>query len=70
MIRTTARRARRFQRCESGCQIEPGRVYLEHVYSPGHDDIGNAKWGRVAECRWHAEAYRRGDLIDAREARP
>jgi hypothetical protein len=67
MIRTTARRARRFRRCESGCMIEPGRVYLEHVLSP-QEDAASGRWLRVAECAWHADAHKRSDLINARNS--
>lgn len=70
MIRVTARRARKSQLCAHSCLIWPGEVYLEHVAAPDHDGIGNTKWWRTVECATDARRYGRGDLIDAREARP
>jgi hypothetical protein len=67
VIRTKARVAGAARRCDSGCpSIQPGDVYLEHVYSPDHDDIGNTRWARLTECAPCAERYGRGELIAAR----
>lgn len=74
MNRTTARRARKPHRCGNVSHSQPcipaGAVYLEHVVSPDHDDLGNTGWWRLPECADDARAYQRGHLIDAREATP
>lgn len=65
MNRTTRRVARKVHRCSRGCDpIQPGDVYLEHVCSPDHDDLGNTTWWRVAECAPCARQVGRGHLID------
>lgn len=64
MNRTTLRKARRYRSCaSSGTMILPGDLYLEHVCSPDHDDVGNVGWWRAAECRECAERYGRGHLF-------
>lgn len=74
MNRTTARRARKPNRCANVSHrqpcIRPGAVYLEHVVSPDHDDLGNIGRWRLPECADDARVYQRGHLIDAREATP
>lgn len=68
MNRTTRRRARIRRRCDM-CPtpwrwIEPGDQYLEYVASPDHDDLGNLRWVRLAECAGCATAYGRGHLVN------
>lgn len=51
MIRSSTRRARKPHQCERCLgAIEPGALYLESVASPGHDDLDNQTWWRLAEC--------------------
>jgi hypothetical protein len=60
--RTTVRRARVQRRCGEGCcpvVIKPDDLYLEHVVSPGHPELGNTRWRRLAECSQCAKRYGR-----------
>lgn len=59
MTRTTRRRARKAHRCGCGNRIRPGELYLEHVASPQHEDLGNTRWWRLPECSECAERYGR-----------
>lgn len=43
----------------------PGEVYLEHVCSPNHDDLGNTTWWLSAECAECATRCGRGALVAA-----
>lgn len=64
MIRTTLRTARKARNCDSCLhRIRPGDLYLEHVASPDHDDLGNTRWRRSPECEDCAERYGRGHLL-------
>jgi hypothetical protein len=52
--RTTVRRCRRERPCEGHrCprSIKPGEFYNEHITGPGHPDVGNTRWLRLAECQ-------------------
>lgn len=64
MMRTTRRRTRKSRRCPT-CRstIEVGAVYLEHVASPNHGDLGNQYWWRLPECASCARTCGRGDLL-------
>jgi hypothetical protein len=59
MIRTQTRTARKFRSCGCGRSIKPGERYLSHVASPNHDDFGNERWWRLAECCDCAARYGR-----------
>lgn len=51
--RTTVRRARKARPCTGYvCErtIQPGDLYNEHVAGPGHPDLDNEHWIRLAEC--------------------
>lgn len=53
MIRITTRRSQKLRVCGWGhCSnvIAKGDLYLEHVVSPNHDDLGNIDWMRMGEC--------------------
>ena len=65
MVKTARHRSHRFRLCES-CRgsIKVGDLYLTHVASPDHDDLGNTHWWRTSECADCARRYGRGALID------
>lgn len=65
MMRTTRRRARKLHRCPCRTVIAVGEVYLEHVASPNHGDLGNQYWWRLPECAECARTCGRGDLLGA-----
>ena len=71
MIRTTRHRARRARRCDN-CRswITAGAVYLTHVASPNHDDLGNPGWWRMSECATCAHRYHRIHLIEPGVSHP
>lgn len=65
MTRTQRRRSRRSRRCESCLSvIHRHEVYVEHVMSPWHGDVGTNDWQRVAECADCATRYGRGPLLE------
>lgn len=67
MNRTTVRRAHKPHRCSyDHCRIRAGALYLEHVYSPQHDDLGNGKWWRSRQCQNCAQALGKGRLFPSR----
>lgn len=64
--RTVVRRARKQRPCgDSWCSvtIKRGDLYLEHVVSPGHVDLSNTGWRRLAECAECATRYGRGHML-------
>lgn len=63
--RTTVRRARKIRRCNDcgAVAIKPGDLYLETVVSPGHADLGNTRWRRIAECAGCGRRYGRGHML-------
>ena len=64
MTRTTPRTCLVPKRCECGVRIARGERYIEHVISPGHEDIGNTTWWRAYECRDCAGRYGRSHLLE------
>lgn len=44
--------------------IHRHEVYVEHVMSPWHGDVGTNDWQRVAECADCATRYGRGPLLE------
>lgn len=63
MMRTQRRRARKLHRCPCSGRIAIGEVYLEHVASPNHGDLGNRGWWRLPECASCAGMCGRGHLL-------
>lgn len=59
MIRTTERTSRKRRSCGCGNVIQPGDRYVEHVASPGHEDLDNTRWWRLPECEECAIRYGR-----------
>jgi len=59
MIRSTLRVSRKLRHCGCGNWIHPGDRYIEHVASPGHEDLGNLQWDRLPECSECATRYGR-----------
>lgn len=64
MVRNTLRKARSAYRCENGCQIYKGDLYLEAVISPDHDGIGNTGWWTMKECFDCSTRHGRGNLFE------
>jgi hypothetical protein len=66
----TRRVARKSHFCEwcwdtqGARHIRRGDVYLEHVITPNHDDVGNDNWWRVAECSSCARRSGRAELVE------
>ena len=67
MVRVTPRTARKERICSCRRTIKPGTQYLEHVISPQHDDLGNERWWRAAECSVCAVDSGRAELLAALE---
>lgn len=64
MTRTTLRTARKPRLCDSCLRwIKTGDLYLEHVASPNHEDLGNTRWRRSPECAACATRYGRAHLL-------
>ncbi len=64
MMWTKRRRARKPRLCDSCLgRIRAGDIYLEHVATPDHEDLGNVRWRRCPECCTCAERYGRAELL-------
>ena len=62
MQQRRVRRARKQHRCDGiDCNrvIKPGELYLSHIASPNHGDLGNLGWWRLLECADCAAKYGR-----------
>ena len=69
MIRATRRTAHATRQCDTcRSRILPGDTYVSAVASPGHDDLGNTGWWRLADCATCARIHGYSHLIDVEPA--